>query len=149
MLRVRRATEEDRIHVFKLAVQMHGETDFSHLQLNPEKLIHQLGVWIHQRVALVATDGDKLVGMMFATVAPPWWSDDNFLTEDFLYVLPEYRGGRAAYMLIRELVHWAKTAGIRHIRTGVSTGTGRGAERLYEHFGFSYTGANFVAHFQE
>lgn len=149
MLRVRQATEDDRLSLFKLCVHMHKETDFSHLQLNPEKLIHQLGAWIHDRVALVADNEGELIGMMFATVAPPWWSDEPFVTEDLLYVLPEHRGGRAAYMLIRELVHWTKKQGMKHIRTGVSTGTGRGAERLYEHFGFNYVGSNYVAHFQE
>jgi GNAT superfamily N-acetyltransferase len=149
MLKVRRATEEDRLSLFKLSLAMHNETDFQHLTLNPQKLLDNLGVWIHQQIALVVTDEDFVVGMLFASVQTPWFSDESYGTEDLFYVLPGYRGSRAGYMLMREFMRVMKQSQVRHIRGGVSTGTGPGAERLYEHFGLKHMGGNFIAHLKE
>jgi len=149
MLKIRRATEDDRLSLFKLSLSMHRETDFQHLTLNPQKLLDNLGVWIHQQIGLVVTDDDVVVGMLFASVQTPWFSDETYGTEDLLYVLPEYRGTRAGYMLVREFMREMKERGVQHIRGGVSTGTGLGAERLYEHFGMKHMGGNFIAHLKE
>ena len=146
MLQTRHATEEDRLDLFKLCIQMHKETDFRHFPINPEKLLNNLGHWIHSGLSLLVVDDGKIVGMLFASIRNSWFSDDNYAAEDILYVLPEYRGTRAAFMLVRGLNHWVKQIGIKHLTAGVSTGTGPGAERLYKHFGMNHMGGNFVAH---
>ena len=149
MLKVRRATEDDHLDLFKLAVQMHRETDFQHFTLNPEKLFNSIGNWIHHEsgICLVAIKDNTLVGMMFGTIMPTWFSDDLVAREDLLFVRPDHRGGRTAYILVRSFMEAVKGAGIKHVQTGVSTGSGQGAERLYRHFGLTYMGGNFVAHF--
>jgi GNAT superfamily N-acetyltransferase len=146
MLKVRRATEEDRLTLFKLSVSMHRETDFQHIALEPQKLLDNLGVWIHQQFAAVVEDGDVIVGMMFASQHTPWFSNEQYANEDLLYVSPDYRGTRAAFLLLRGFMDWVRETDVKHVRAGVSTGTGQGAGRLYEHFGLKHMGGNYVAH---
>lgn len=147
MLKIRPGTESDVVNLFKLCVQMHRETDFKHISINPEKVISNLGFWINDGLLLVAEKDDKLIGMMFASVKKPWFSDEEYATEDILYVVPEYRGTRAGFLLVRGLLDWVKEKGFKHVRAGVSTGTGQAAEKLYRHFGMEYMGGNFIAHF--
>ena len=146
MLKVRRATEEDRLGIFKLCVAMHRETDFGYFQFNPQKAVDSIGGWIHGQLMLVADKDGDIVGMMAASKKDAWFSDDPFASEDFFYVRQDVRGSRAGYLLMKGFVDWANEVGVNHIRAGVATGTGPAAERLYEHFGMKYVGGNFSAH---
>lgn len=146
MLKVRRATEEDRLGIFKLCVAMHRETDFKNFSFNPEKAINSLGIWIHRDLMLVADNDGDIVGMLAASKKDAWFSDDTFASEDFFFVRQDMRGTRAAFLLMKGFVNWASEVGALHIRAGVATGSGPAAERLYEHFGMKYQGGNFSSH---
>lgn len=146
MLKVRRAIEADRLPVFKMCVLMHRETDFQNFELDPEKLLNGVGMWIHNATLLVVEDDDKIVGMLAAVIKETWFGPESFASEELFYVIPEYRGTRAAFLLMKAYMSWAKEQGIKHIRAGVATGGAPGAERLYEHFGMHRMGGNYVAH---
>lgn len=151
-MKIRTATDHDRLALFKLAVAMHRETDFRAFQLDPEKMVASLGFWTTNQdaLALLAEHDDAgPIGFFLAKVTTPWFSGDITAVEDCFYVLPEHRGSRAAYMLVREFMAWARRRGAVHVRAGVSSGRGRGGERLYEHFGMSNKGGNFIAHLKE
>ncbi len=148
-LRVRRAVEDDRLGLFKLAVAMHRETSFRSYQFNPEKAVHGLGAWIHGGLMAVAEKDGQVVGMLAARKQSPWFSEDRDVSEDLFYVAPEHRGGRAAYMLMREFMAWAAENAPCHVRAGVATGTGPAAERLYQHFGMTHQGGNYAIHLSE
>ena len=146
MLKVRRATTEDLIPVFKLFLAMHQETDFRNITLDPEKTLHGANAYINSGTMFVVDDGSQIVGMMAGCKRDPWFSQEQYASEELLYVSPEYRGTRAAYLLLKAFMGWAESEGVSHIRAGVSTGTGDSAERLYEHFGMKRMGGNYVAH---
>ncbi len=152
-MKVRPATTDaDRMALFRLCVAFHKETHFSEFPLNPMKVLNHLQWWtthIDALALLAMHDTAGPVGFFLGKVAPPWFADDLTAIEDAFYVLPEHRGSRAAYMLVREFVAWGKARGARHCRAGVSSGAGRAGERLYEHFGMVNMGANFVAHWKE
>lgn len=151
-MKIRPATEDDRLALFKLAVTMHAETDFRALALNPGKTLDSLGFWIAgpSAVALLAVhDTAGPVGFFLAKITAPWYSDEPAAVEDCFYVLPAHRGSRAAYSLVRAFVAWAKERGALHGRAGVSSGAGRAGERLYEHFGMKNMGGNFVVHWNK
>lgn len=151
-MKIRPATEADRLPLFKLAVTMHAETDFRALALNPAKTLDSLGFWIASpnAVALLAEhDSAGLVGFFLAKVTDTWYSDEPAAVEDCFYVLPAHRGSRAAYGLVRAFLAWAKEHGAMHARAGVSSGSGQAGERLYEHFGMKNMGGNFVVHWKE
>ena len=129
-----------------VCVRMHGENLYEQLAINPQKTIDGLGYWIHNGLCLAAEDDEQIVGMFFASVQQTWFSDEPFAREDLFYVRPESRGSRAAYMLMREFMAWTKLIGVRFVRAGAATGTGEGAERLYQKFGMQHTGGNYAIH---
>jgi GNAT superfamily N-acetyltransferase len=146
MLRVRRATEEDLVDLFKLSVLMQRETDFSAFSFNPEKTINSISEWLQGNAVFVADDGDEIVGMLAASKRTHAFSDDEVACEDVFFVRQDKRGTRAGYLLMKSFIEWAGDSGARHVRAGVSTGTGSAAERLYQHFGMKHMGGNFSLH---
>lgn len=149
MTEIRPATESDRLALFKLCVAMHEETDFRNYTLNPQKMLHGIGFWMHNALLLVAVKDSELIGFFMGKVTQPWYSDDMAAVEDCFYVRPEHRGSRAGYLLVREFCSWAKAKGVRHVRAGVSSGSGEAGGRLYEHFGMKFMGGNYIAHIKE
>jgi GNAT superfamily N-acetyltransferase len=150
MLTVRRANQNDLLGLSKLIAAMHRETEFKYFRLNFDKIVDSLCNWMDNGLLIVAEkkadDSNDVVGMMAGSKRPQWYSDDNLIAEDFLFVREDFRGTRAAYLLLREFMLWANEQGAEHIRAGVATGTGESANRLYEHFGLHYVGGNFVTH---
>jgi GNAT superfamily N-acetyltransferase len=144
-MQVRRATEDDRLALFKLAAAMHAETQFKGMRFDAQKSIDNLGRWIHeeQGLMLVADDGGDIVGMLAARVFSPWFSDDRMAHEELFYVRADKRGTRAGFKLMVEFVAWAKTTDANYIGAGVATATGGAAERLYKHFGLGFIGGNY------
>lgn len=56
-----------------------------------------------------------------------------------LWVAPEARGHGVGDVLVREIVHWARSVGARVLRLSVAENNGQAAA-LYERHGFRYTG---------
>lgn len=148
MLKVRRATANDHLGVFKLAAAMHAETDFKHYTFSPLKTLHSISEWDSgdSRVLFVVDDGKDIVGMMAVGVEDAAFSNDIVAAENVFFVRSDMRGTRAAYLLMREFLSWSEKIGAKHIRAGVATGGGAAACRLYEHFGMQPVGANFASH---
>lgn len=141
---IREAIEGDRLGLFKLAVEMHAETDFAAVEFDPEKALRELGAWIHHPdgLMLVADDSGDVVGMLAAQAKRPWFSSQEVASEDLFFVRKDRRGGRVAYRLLEAYVQWCAERGITYGRAGISTGEpGKNAGRLYEHFGMRCTGA--------
>lgn len=147
-MKVRLATPDDLLSVFKMIAKMHTETDFGNVPLNPEKVLQWLNGWIHQGTMWVADADGEAVGVLCWSRKDAWFSDIMFASEDLFYVLPEFRGTRAGYLLMKQFVEHAKNIGAHHCRAGVATGTGAGAERLYQHFGLKHVGGNYVMYFE-
>ena len=150
-MKIRRAVEDDRLALFKLACAMHAETDFKHFNFDPLRAVNGLGTWIHSATAvmLVADDGGEVVGMLAGSVQTTWFGIDKFASEELFYVRADRRGGRAGYLLMRDFVAWGHKTGAAHLRAGVATGSGPAAERLYEHFGMHHVGGNYSAHLED
>ena len=146
MMKVRRAVEEDRLPIFKMCVLMHRETDFQNFELDPHKLLNGVGNWIHGHTMFVVEEEGQVVGMLAANVRETWFGPESFASEELFYVIPEYRGTRAAFLLMKAFMSWAEEQGFKHVRAGVATGGAPGAERLYEHFGMHRMGGNYVIH---
>lgn len=127
---------------------MHAESDVRHYEFCPVRAVNEVGKWIHGGIMLVAEKNGQVIGILGAKVLHGvWFSPDTVVAEDIFYVATEHRGTRAAFMLVRELIHQAKSQGAQHIRAGVSSGMGNAGGRLYEHFGMRHLGGNYVIHF--
>jgi GNAT superfamily N-acetyltransferase len=150
VIQVRRATEDDRLSIFKMSAAMHRETDFSHFTFDPKTAIDGIGQWLHggdRQFMLVATLGGHVIGMLGVVMRPVWFGPDVMASEEIFYVKPDHRGSRAAFKLMGSFIHEAKDLGARHVRAGVATGSSKAAEKLYQHFGLHYVGGNFSGHF--
>ena len=140
---VRHATEEDRFGLFRLAVDMHAETDFAGLAFDPERALNGLGGWIHGDggLMLVAESGGEIVGMLAAAKKVPWFTSDVIASEDLFFVRKDFRGSPCAFRLMKAFLAWAEDRGAVHVRAGIATGDpGSNADRLYLHFGFHKVG---------
>ena len=143
------ATENDRLALFKLAAQMHVETDFRFYDFDPGVAISGLGNWLGtdpNSVMFVADIDGEVIGMLGATLRGTWFGRDKLASEELFYVLPEHRGSGAAQQLLQSFCDWAAEVGAQHLRAGVATGSGPAAETLYQRFGMHYVGGNFSAH---
>ena len=74
-------------------------------------------------------------------VGGDWFNGSKIAFDDVLYVKPEFRKTRAAYMLIQAFIRWAQLMGASRIQCGTTTGVeSAGCVRLYKHFGFAAYG---------
>lgn len=148
MVKVRRATPDDLLEVFKLGAAMHAEGEFSSYTFNAEKTLNTIAGWDNggDRALFIADNDGEVIGMMAAVLTDSIFSDDLCAMEHILYVRSDKRGSRAAYLLVKAFVQWAHDSNAKHIRAGVSMGSGGSAHRLYEHFGMKHVGGNFTAH---
>ncbi|WP_252152443.1 GNAT family N-acetyltransferase [Acinetobacter terrae] len=71
------------------------------------------------------------------------WQADSLMAFDYcLFVRPENRGSRTAYLLIKAFIEWAKEAGANWIQCGTATGLQtEKTVRFYEKMGFTHTGS--------
>lgn len=85
----------------------------------------------------------KIVGGMVGDIIQPWFSQDNVGIEHIVYMDPNERSGRDAVKMVSSWIDWCKENECKQIRPAVSTGNLKIA-RLYEAFGFTYVGPNYV-----
>ena len=89
--------------------------------------------WDH---ALVAEDGERLAGMVWATIDPSAPETAHVIQ---MWVAPETRGLGCGAMLLDEVVRWARDAGARNVLLRVTCGD-TAAGRLYARAGFAPVG---------
>ncbi|TCB62215.1 GNAT family N-acetyltransferase [Acinetobacter terrae] len=83
----------------------------------------------------------QIVGGFVGRIGGDWFNNTKIAFDDVLYVIPEFRKSRAAYMLIQAFIRWAQLMGADRIQCGTTTGVESDAcIRLYKHFGFTEYG---------
>ena len=89
----------------------------------------------------VAVRDGVIIGVAVGGIFPPYFSDDLNASDLLFYVLPEYRGTRAFYVLCIEFIAWAKVNGAKLIFLRNTTGImPEKVGALYERMGFSTVG---------
>lgn len=84
---------------------------------------------------------EQIIGGFVGRMGGDWFNDIKIAFDDCLYVKPEFRKSRAAYMLIQAFIRWAQLMGADRIQCGTTTGVESSAcIRLYKHFGFTEYG---------
>ena len=84
---------------------------------------------------------EQIIGGFVGRMGGDWFNDIKIAFDDVLYVAPEFRKSRAAYMLIQAFIRWAQLMGADRIQCGTTTGVESAAcIRLYKHFGFTEYG---------
>lgn len=93
----------------------------------------------------VAEHKGRVIGMMVATIQSFYFMAGVFVQADIFYVHPDYRGTRAAALLIVELKTWADLIDAKVTIGGNANklNSDRTA-RLYERFGFQQAGLSLL-----
>lgn len=120
------ATAEDIPEIVDMAFFMHGEAPhYRGVPFRPEdmELFLELSIENPDHVVILATDGDRIVGMMGGMRVPYMFNFAAHYACDFgFYVMPQSRGSRAALAMIRYYERWAKGLGVKQARLGESSG---------------------------
>ena len=83
----------------------------------------------------------QIIGGFVGRIGRDWFNDIKIAFDDVLYVKPEFRTSRAAYILIQSFIRWAQIMGAHRIQCGTTTGVASDScIRLYKHFGFTEYG---------
>lgn len=90
---------------------------------------------------LVVEHENVVVGGFAGGAGNEWFNGEKIAFDYVLYVRPEFRKTRAAYLLVKCFVNWASVIGATRIQCGTTTGIeSQSCIRLYEHFGFKQYG---------
>lgn len=93
-------------------------------------------------VLVVKDDDDKILGGFMGGLQEEWQADSLMAFDYCLFVRPENRGSRVAYMLIKAFIEWSKEQGANWIQIGTATGiTTDKTINFYSRMGFTHTGS--------
>ena len=87
----------------------------------------------------------EVVGMLMAYVGTFDYKSGHWASQKVLYVTPENRGTRAAVLLMKEFIAWAKQLGIVELVGGNDNGfNSERTAAFLEHFGFKRVGYSML-----
>lgn len=144
-MKLRMATPDDLPALAVLGREMHETSSYAPMDYDPERLKETISDLMNKSQFVVvaeATNGE-VIGGMLGVVTQSWFGRDMVANDLALFVAGDARGGMAAIKMMKAFVQWAKLAGAKQIRPGVTTGHVR-AEKLFERLGFARCGASFV-----
>jgi GNAT superfamily N-acetyltransferase len=136
-----RAKQEHFEQLFALIEQMVAESVFSFAPVSKVK-IQQLFSY-PKCATFLAFNDNKCIGFVSAAISPFFFSDYERATDAGLYVLPEHRGGKTAFKLLKAIENWAKEMGVKELCMGQSVGVNiENTKKFYEHNGYQIGGFN-------
>lgn len=144
---VRQATMLDLLHIAQLAIayseeaQGHDNFDFDltyALENAAQTLLSDDACFI------LVHKGNELVGFIWGYAKSLPWSRKKLALDVILYVKPEARCTKAAYLLMKEWEAWAKRKGSAEVQISIASGIHE--ERsisFFKKLGYSYIGQQF------
>ena len=152
---VRPAVEDDLSAIFELGHLMRAECVIPFPEIDEDAARDSLALLndfyfiavaeVANIVSIECNVGNGIIGMFTAHLNRYAFSQEFIAQHDIFYVLPEWRGTRAALLLVRAFEKWAREFGINHAILGVHSGlfperTGR----FYGKLGYRPMGGNFM-----
>lgn len=133
---IRPATIDDLPALMRLAIEMHRESRFRDWSFDEGKvgtLFLRLIQDADSFVWVAADSAGRAFGAMVGCVFEHWFSTERCAQDFGLFVMPDRRGGLAAFRLVRRYIAWAAERGAREVDLGVNTGvTPEATGRLLE-----------------
>lgn len=144
-MKLRMATHNDLAALAALGRVMHQESTYAPMDYDVDRVKETIGELIDKcQFVVVAEDTNgEVIGGMVGACTQSWFGQDMVANDFALFVHPQQRGGMTAFRLIHAFVEWAKLAGAKQIRPGVTTGHPM-AGALFERMGFARCGASYV-----
>jgi len=150
MITVREWRKEDLGAMIAMGAEMHIESPYYRdIPYQPESLIRIAKIAEKASdvlTALIAEDGDTMLGFMVITIQPYFFSDAVHCADLLLYVKPIYRlTTPAGKMLIQAAEKWGFEHGATECRFGETTGVmPEAVAKLYEKLGYHQGGTLYV-----
>ena len=121
------------------------EAEFSYATPEKHKILQ---LYKNQNAtAFLAIENDRIVGFVAALLHEYFFSSRKRVSDLGLYVIPEYRGSRAALKLVKSLETWATGMGADDLHLGQTTAVEIDKTRqFYERLGYKTVGFNTVKH---
>lgn len=129
--------------LFSLIEAMVEESIFSYAKPSRTKIQKLLDY--PRGAAFLAYRDNTCVGFMGAVIAPVFFSEYERASDVGFYILPQYRGGREAFKLLKAIEDWAKDQGVSEISIGQTVGNKiEETKKFYIHQGYTISGFNGV-----
>lgn len=131
----------------EIARQIHGESMYSNMPMDEEKVIRQLAACgphlVPDRYFRLAIRGDEVLGGFYGHVRKTFFCDEIQAHDMGWWVKPSRRGSAAAIVLLADFEKWGRAQGARKLLVGQSTKRDIGrTTKLFEHCGFHIIGFN-------
>lgn len=147
MYRIEQAQISDIPELLEIAVQFWNESPtYQQRPINLDKVKTQLQTLIlypSQGCVLICLDQDNnILGGVVGGLQQEWQSDSLMAFDYCIFVRPENRGSRTAYLLIQAFISWAKEQGADWIQVGTATKINTEKTiNFYQKLGFEHTGS--------
>lgn len=144
---VEKAKILDIPELLEIAIQFWQETQtYSQRPLNLQKVKTQLQTLILLptlgTVLIVKDQQGKILGGFVGGIQEEWMTDSLMAFDYCMFVRPECRGSRVAYLLIQAFIAWAKEQGCHFIQCGTATQINTEKTiNFYKKIGFEHTGS--------
>lgn len=133
---IRKAAKEDIPVLVEMSSAMHQESPrFRSVPFDAKVMGIFLGLLMEQDGAcvFVSEDEGKVVGMFAGLTCPYFFSLDSYSCDIGLYVVPDMRGKRHAFALIRVYEEWAAGKGVKQENITLTLGASN-EEKMHEFF---------------
>lgn len=143
---IRPATLDDVERLVEFGEMLHAESEYARHTYSRDKVASMMCGLIggEYGVVFVAESGGEIIGAIAGGIDAFWFGDTLHAFDFSFYVLPDKRGGSAAFRLLLAFEHWAKAKGAVEIDIGITTGISEDkTQRFYEKMGYVQTGRLF------
>tara|TARA_R100001086_G_C11728483_1_gene228992 strand:+ start:161 stop:643 length:483 start_codon:yes stop_codon:yes gene_type:complete len=153
MAKIRRALLDDLFEVSNILIEeMHTEVGIG--KINKIKVIEYIKYLIEEGIVFILQTsqvkrkggGLEIAGMTGGHITKWWWSDQEFLSEDFTFVRKKFRRGSTAVRLMKRMNAYAKKNKLLLV-TGIFNDVeyerkNKLFSKIYKPFGFIYLGGD-------
>ena len=144
MITIRKAAKEDIETMLDYGALMHKESDYQDLPFDRDYCrVFLLSAIDDSRYGcFLADENQKVIGGILAFSAPFFFCSAKRTFDLYVYVAADYRGTRAALLLVRSYEMWAESIGAVRAYLGSSTGT-EITDAFYPRLGYIPVGGVF------
>lgn len=135
VLEIRNVVKDDFIDLLHLLLKFKSEFNDIYPPVSLRKVALEIEDHYQKGFIKNAYKDNKLVGSIGAMKNSWWFSDEQFVSETWFYVLPEHRDYKTARGLLKELIAYSKDMTIQ-----LPVSTGKNTASLYKRMGFKEMG---------
>ena len=133
---------------YELLKKMIAESDFNYAELNENKIFE---LFKNKDVKFfLATKEEKIVGFIGLIKHEYFFSNRKRVSDLGFYVKKEFRGTKAALLLLRKAEEWVKNISVEDIHLGQTTANEiEKTQKFYNKLGYKTVGFNTLKHLKD